>query len=57
MERAQENMLMDAELDAVSGGATIVGISIENQKAIAMQQKLTDIYLANHPVSFQPNLP
>ena len=57
MKHAQENMLMDAELEAVSGGATIVGLSIENQKTIAMQQKLTDIYLANHPVSFQPHLP
>jgi len=54
MERAQE--LTDAELEAVNGGA-IVGISVESQKRLELQQRLTDIYLSNHPVDFRPHLP
>jgi hypothetical protein len=56
MERG-ESMLADAELEAASGGATIVGTSLESQQRAALQQKLTDIYRSNHPIDFQPHLP
>ena len=58
MERSNEAaVLADAELEAVNGGATIVGTSVESQQRAALQRRLTDIYLSNHPVDFRPHLP
>jgi hypothetical protein len=49
--------LTDADLEVVNGGATIVGVSVESQQRAALQQRLTDIYLSNHPIDFRPHLP
>ncbi len=58
-EKQQDNRaLTDVELDAVDGAwggyvynpAQATGMSIENQKAIALSHELSAIYIANHPI-------
>jgi hypothetical protein len=62
MERANEAaVLADADLQVVNGGGMIVGpivgTSVESQQRAALQRRLTEIYLSNHPIDFRPHLP
>jgi len=47
--------LDDAALEAVNGGATIVGFSVANQEQMALARRLADAYLKNHPVELGPS--
>jgi hypothetical protein len=46
--------LSDAELDIVTGGSGPVGMSVQNQEAIARKEELTAAFLANHPIQLGP---
>ena len=46
--------LDDAALEAVNGGATIVGVSVGNQQQLALTRRLEEAYLRNHPAELGP---
>ena len=45
--------LNDAELDAVSGGGTVIG-PVQNPAIQKAEQELKDAYLNNHPIHLGP---
>jgi hypothetical protein len=44
-------MMTDADLETVVGGAT-VGLSVQNQRSIPLQQELTAAYARSNPIDY-----
>jgi bacteriocin-like protein len=49
--------LSDNELDAVSGGDTLIAGPVENPALQKAEQELKDAYLKNHPIHLGQPLP